>query len=38
MMDEKKPGISSGRLAIWLVGGAVGLYLVISGLIGALGS
>ena len=35
--DEKKPGISNGRLAIWLVGGAIGLYLVVSGIIGALG-
>jgi hypothetical protein len=33
MMDEKKP-ITPGRIVIWIVVGAVGLYLVVSGLIG----
>ena len=36
-MDDK-PNISTGRIVIWIVVGAVGLYLVISGLMGALGS
>jgi hypothetical protein len=35
-MDEK-PATSSGRIAIWIVGGAVGLYLLVNGLIGILG-
>lgn len=34
-MDEKKP-IPSGRIAIWIVAGAVGLYLLISGLAGVI--
>lgn len=34
--DDKKPGVSFARLTIWIVVGAVGLYLVISGLVGAL--
>ena len=36
-MDDK-PNISTARIVIWVVAGAVGLYLVISGLMGALGS
>lgn len=36
-MDDK-PKISTTRIVMWIVGGAVGLYLLISGLIGALGS
>ena len=33
--DNKKPGgVSTSRLVIWLVVGAVGAYLVISGVIG----
>ena len=35
-MDEK-PRIASGRIAIWIVAGAVGLYLLISGLAGVIG-
>lgn len=35
-MDEK-PRIASGRIAIWIVAGAVGLYLLVSGIIGVLG-
>jgi hypothetical protein len=34
-MDEK-PSISPNRVAIWAVVAAVGLYLVVSGVIGAL--
>ena len=29
--DEKKPAISMNRLALWLVVGAVGAYLLLSG-------
>ena len=36
-MDEK-PKLASGRIAIWIVAGAVGLYLLISGVAGILGS
>ena len=33
--DEKKKGeISMGRIAIWVIVGGVGLYLVISGVVG----
>lgn len=32
--DKKKPAISMNRLAIWLVVGAIGAYLLISGVIG----
>jgi hypothetical protein len=32
--DEKKPEISMNRLALWLVVGAVGAYLLISGIVG----
>ncbi len=32
--DKKQP--STGRMAIWIVVGAVGLYFVISGIYGAL--
>ncbi len=32
--DEKKPAISMNRLALWLVVGAVGTYLLLSGVIG----
>lgn len=32
--DKKKGGISTGRLAIWLIVAGVGLYLVISGVVG----
>ena len=36
-MDEK-PRLASGRIAIWIVAGAVGLYLLISGIVGIIGS
>lgn len=32
--DKKKPAISMNRLALWLVVGAVGAYLLLSGVIG----
>ncbi|MDH6179835.1 hypothetical protein M2152_000017 [Microbacteriaceae bacterium SG_E_30_P1] len=32
--DKKKGGISNGRLLIWIVVAGVGLYLVISGVVG----
>ena len=32
--DDKKPAISMNRLALWLVVGAVGAYLLLSGVIG----
>jgi len=33
--DEKKKGeVSFGRLAIWIIVGGVGLYLVVSGVVG----
>jgi len=39
MADEKKkPGITDARLALWIVGGAFGIYLVVSGIMGALNS
>jgi hypothetical protein len=32
--DKKKPEISFARIAIWVIVGGIGLYLVISGAIG----
>ena len=32
--DNKKPAISMNRIIIWVVVAGVGLYLVISGLVG----
>jgi hypothetical protein len=32
--DDKKPAISFGRIAIWVIVGGIGLYLVISGVVG----
>jgi hypothetical protein len=32
--DEKKPAITMNRLALWLVVGGIGAYLLISGLVG----
>ena len=32
--DEKKPEISMNRLALWVIVGAVGAYLLISGIVG----
>lgn len=35
--DElEKPGPTTARITMWIVGGAVGVYMVASGLIGAL--
>ena len=34
--DAKKEGISVTRIAIWVLVGGVGLYLVISGVVGIL--
>jgi len=34
-MDEKPP-ISTTRTALWVPGGAIGRYLVISGVVGAI--
>lgn len=34
--DKKKPAISMNRLALWLVVGAVGAYLLLSGVVGIL--
>jgi hypothetical protein len=35
--DEKKPAISMNRLALWLVVGAVGAYLLLTGVFGIIG-
>jgi len=32
--DKKKPKFSMGRIAIWVIVGGVGLYLVITGVVG----
>ena len=32
--DKPKEGISMGRIAIWVIVGGVGAYLLISGIIG----
>ena len=32
--DKKKGEVSFGRLAIWIIVGGVGLYLVLSGVVG----
>jgi len=34
--DEKKPAVSMNRLALWLVVGAIGAYLLLSGVVGIL--
>jgi hypothetical protein len=34
--SDPKPGPSMGRIAIWVIVGGVGLYLVISGVVGIL--
>jgi hypothetical protein len=34
--DKKKPAVSWQRAAVWIVVGAVGLYMVITGLVGVL--
>jgi hypothetical protein len=33
---KKKPAISFARIAIWVVVGGIGLYLVITGLVGVI--
>ena len=35
-MDQGKPGITTTRITMWIIGAAVGLYMVVSGLVGAL--
>lgn len=32
--DKKKPAISMNRLALWLVVGGIGAYLLLSGVVG----
>ena len=32
--EKKKPAISTARIAIWVIVGGIGLYLVITGLVG----
>jgi len=34
--DKKKPAVSWQRAAVWIVVGAVGLYMVITGLAGVI--
>ena len=34
--DKPKNQISMGRIAIWVIVGGIGLYLVISGLVGVI--
>ncbi len=34
--DEKKPAVSMNRLALWLVVGGIGAYLLLSGIFGIL--
>ena len=34
--NEKKPSVSMNRLALWLVVGAVGAYLLLSGVFGVI--
>ena len=34
--DKKKPAISFSRLAVWVIVGGIGLYLVITGLVGVI--
>lgn len=34
--EDKKPAISFARISIWVIVGGVGLYLVISGLVGVI--
>ncbi len=35
--EKKRAGVSNGRLVIWIVVAGVGLYLVISGVVGIVG-
>ena len=34
--DKKKQGITPMRMTLWVLGGAIGLYLIVSGLVAAL--
>ena len=34
--ENKKPAISFQRIAIWVIVGGIGLYLVITGLVGVI--
>jgi len=34
--DKKKPAISFSRIAVWVIVGGIGLYLVITGLVGVI--
>lgn len=34
--DEKKPAVSMNRLALWIIVGAIGAYLLLSGIVGIL--
>lgn len=34
--DDKKRGITPTRMTLWFLGGAFGLYLIVSGLVQAL--
>jgi len=34
--DDKKPTISFARIAIWVIVGGIGAYLLISGIVGIL--
>lgn len=36
--DTDRQGPTTARITMWICGGAVGLYMVVSGLIGALGA
>lgn len=35
---EPKPSISPARIGVWIVVAVIGVYMVVSGLIGALGA
>lgn len=34
--DLERPRVTTARITMWICGGAVGIYMVVSGLIGAL--
>ncbi len=34
--DKKKPAVSMNRLALWIIVGAIGAYLLLSGVVGIL--
>ncbi|WP_405375313.1 MULTISPECIES: hypothetical protein [unclassified Microbacterium] len=34
--DLERPGPTTARITMWIMGGAVGVYMIASGLIGAL--